>query len=157
MKRDLLLEDEIQKLVIKYFNNTTIKIFQLDTIVSIYKNNDVSLEDIELMFKCVYDNLDFLLKKLSYGHTLLYLLGLHMDAILYRPEEKLSGSSYRTRVIKEYQKKIKNIYPHIIDDDEDYDHSQSSHTDKYGGYNGYDDETIDDVFEGDPSNTWNVD
>lgn len=28
---------------------------------------------------------------------------------------------------------------------------------KYGGYNGYDDETIDEAFEGDPSLTWNVD
>ena len=28
---------------------------------------------------------------------------------------------------------------------------------KYGGYNGYDDQTIDDVFGGDPSATWNID
>ena len=28
---------------------------------------------------------------------------------------------------------------------------------KYGGYNGYDDFTIDTVFEGDPEATWNVD
>ena len=28
---------------------------------------------------------------------------------------------------------------------------------KYGGYNGYSDDAIDDAFEGDPSNTWNVD
>lgn len=37
--------------------------------------------------------------------------------------------------------------------DDDYDNGYS----KYGGYNGYDDQTIDDVFEGDPSLTWNVD
>ena len=28
---------------------------------------------------------------------------------------------------------------------------------RYGGYNGYDDDTIDDAFEGDPSLTWNID
>lgn len=28
---------------------------------------------------------------------------------------------------------------------------------KYGGYNGYDDETIDEAFDGDPSLTWNID
>lgn len=28
---------------------------------------------------------------------------------------------------------------------------------KYGGYNGYDDFTIDSAFEGDPEATWNID
>lgn len=28
---------------------------------------------------------------------------------------------------------------------------------KYGGYNGYDDETIDSAFEGMPDATWNID
>ena len=37
--------------------------------------------------------------------------------------------------------------------DDDYDNRYS----KYGGYNGYDDQTIDEAFEGDPSLTWNVD
>jgi hypothetical protein len=35
--------------------------------------------------------------------------------------------------------------------------STNSRYKKYGGYNDYDDDTIDDAFEGDPSNTWNVD
>ena len=39
-------------------------------------------------------------------------------------------------------------------DDEDYcDHSY----DEYGGYNGYDDDTINEAFEGDPEATRNVD
>lgn len=37
--------------------------------------------------------------------------------------------------------------------DDDYDNGYS----KYGGYNGYDDQTIDDAFEGDPNLTWNID
>ena len=30
-------------------------------------------------------------------------------------------------------------------------------SEKYNGYNGWNDDTIDDAFEGDPENTWNVD
>ncbi len=37
-----------------------------------------------------------------------------------------------------------------------YDDDYSSYR-KYGGYNGYDDNTIDEAFDGDPSLTWNVD
>lgn len=43
-----------------------------------------------------------------------------------------------------------------------YDDSYDSYDDgpshsKYGGYNGYDDNTIDSAFEGMPEATWNVD
>jgi tetratricopeptide (TPR) repeat protein len=41
--------------------------------------------------------------------------------------------------------------------DDEYLDSYGSSYEKYGGYNGYDDDTIDDSFEGDPLNTWNVD
>lgn len=40
----------------------------------------------------------------------------------------------------------------IYYDDEDYPRYE-----KYGSYNGYDDDTIDDAFEGDPEATWNID
>lgn len=36
-------------------------------------------------------------------------------------------------------------------------HEDGHGYEKYGGYNGYDDDTIDNAFEGDPMNTWNVD
>lgn len=55
----------------------------------------------------------------------------------YIPKEKISYSD--------------NYYYDNYDDD--YDNGYS----KYGGYNGYDDQTIDDAFEGDPSLTWNID
>jgi hypothetical protein len=42
------------------------------------------------------------------------------------------------------------------DDEGDYDNYGSSY-EKYGGYNGWSDDVIDDAFEGDPENTWNVD
>lgn len=55
----------------------------------------------------------------------------------YIPEEKTSYSD--------------NYYYDNYDDD--YDNGYS----KYGGYNGYDDDTIDSAFEGDPELTWNID
>lgn len=63
------------------------------------------------------------------------------------------------QIVNEYP----NIFPEEDDDeDNDYDYNEignnlDSKYEKYGGYNGYDDETIDEAFEGDPSNTWNVD
>ena len=48
-------------------------------------------------------------------------------------------------------------YENSDDDYYDNDDNDGSSYDKYGGYNGYDDDTIDDAFEGDPMNTWNVD
>lgn len=42
------------------------------------------------------------------------------------------------------------------DDYDDYDDYSSSY-EKYGGAYGYDDDTIDSAFEGDPENYWNID
>lgn len=39
----------------------------------------------------------------------------------------------------------------------DYDEEYGSSGEKYGWYNGFSDDVIDDAFEGDPSLTWNVD
>ena len=55
----------------------------------------------------------------------------------YIPEEKISYSD--------------NYY--YDNSDDDYDNGYI----KYGGYNGYDDDTIDSAFEGDPELTWNID
>ena len=41
-------------------------------------------------------------------------------------------------------------------EDFEYEHDLPSYF-QYGGYNGYDDDTIDSAFEGDPEATWNVD
>lgn len=40
---------------------------------------------------------------------------------------------------------------------DDYDDSSDDGYSNNGGYNGYDDQTIEDAFEGDPSLTWNID
>lgn len=42
------------------------------------------------------------------------------------------------------------------DDYDDYDDYSPSY-EKYGGAYGYDDDTIDNAFEGDPENYWNID
>jgi len=47
-------------------------------------------------------------------------------------------------------------YEEDYDNYDDYDDYGNSY-EKYGGYNGYSDDVIDDAFEGDPMNTWNVD
>lgn len=39
----------------------------------------------------------------------------------------------------------------------DYDDSFDNESSKYGGYNGYDDDTIDEAFDGNPGLTWNID
>ena len=38
-----------------------------------------------------------------------------------------------------------------------YDEDYTPSYEKYGGYNGYDDDTIDSAFEGEPEATWNID
>ncbi len=43
-----------------------------------------------------------------------------------------------------------------LDEDDNYDNYGTS-GEKYGWYNGWSDDVIDDAFEGDPENTWNVD
>ena len=42
-------------------------------------------------------------------------------------------------------------------DTEEYPDSYGQSGEKYGWYNGWSDDAIDDAFEGDPENTWNVD
>ncbi len=58
---------------------------------------------------------------------------------------------------------FKNRSNNKIDRDDNSDQVNSPYVEykssyeKYGGYNGYSDNVIDDAFEGDPMNTWNVD
>lgn len=45
----------------------------------------------------------------------------------------------------------------LINGDYDEEDSYGTSGEKYGWYNGWSDDAIDDAFEGDPENTWNVD
>lgn len=48
-------------------------------------------------------------------------------------------------------------YNNQDDDFDDIYYDEAPSYNKYGGYNGYDDDTIDSAFEGDPYATWNID
>jgi hypothetical protein len=56
-----------------------------------------------------------------------------------------------------YRFTIKEYFQPRTDNFDEPDYAYQSSYEKYGGYNGYDDDAIDYAFEGDPSNTWNVD
>ena len=50
-------------------------------------------------------------------------------------------------------------HSHRIDDEDHYPYDEPGwgRYNEYGGYNGYDDYTIDSAFDGDPEATWNID
>lgn len=85
-----------------------------------------------------------LMEKLKADRTILL--------ILKKESIKANLGYYYKFTIKEYTEP-KNYNDDFDPDDNGYHSSYE----KYGGYNGYDDDAIDYAFEGDPSNTWNVD
>ena len=56
---------------------------------------------------------------------------------------------------EEQDEELEDFYEEDYSDDPVNSYGRS--TEKYGGYNGYSDDVIDDAFEGDPSATWNID
>ena len=64
------------------------------------------------------------------------------------------GQYYDIKIVDEFEDFIvEDPEPDDTDEDGNYRSSYS----QYGGYNGYDDDTINSAFEGDPEATWNVD
>ena len=64
------------------------------------------------------------------------------------------GRYYDIKIVDEFEEfVVEDPEPDDIDEDGNYRSSYS----QYGGYNGYDDDTINSAFEGDPEATWNVD
>ncbi len=64
------------------------------------------------------------------------------------------GQYYDIKIVDEFEDFIvEDPEPDDIDEDGNYRSSYS----QYGGYNGYDDDTINSAFEGNPEATWNVD
>ncbi|OYU56707.1 MAG: hypothetical protein CFE25_05635 [Chitinophagaceae bacterium BSSC1] len=74
----------------------------------------------------------------------------------HNPSFQLSKESDEARVAKldEYYEEQASYDEEDFEDPED-DYGSSG--EKYGWYNGFSDDAIDDAFEGDPMNTWNVD
>ena len=69
------------------------------------------------------------------------------------PDFKLSDLAEQVRLQK--MNKIETETEADLDDFDDDNYGSSG--EKYGWYNGWSDDAIDDAFEGDPMNTWNVD
>jgi hypothetical protein len=69
------------------------------------------------------------------------------------PEFELSDLAEEIRNRKMYPVEAETEEDYDAFDDDDY----GSSGEKYGWYNGWSDDAIDDAFEGDPMNTWNVD
>lgn len=64
------------------------------------------------------------------------------------------GRYYDIKIVDEFEEfVVEDSEPDDIDEDGNYRSSYS----QYGGYNGYDDDTINSAFEGDPEATWNID
>lgn len=64
------------------------------------------------------------------------------------------GRYYDIKIVDEFEEfVVEDPEPDDIDEDGNYRSSYS----QYGGYNGYDDDTINSAFEGDPEATWNID
>jgi len=79
-------------------------------------------------------------------------INLLVDIETYRTWSRIIS----TEIKSEYQTDDEDDDLDFDDSEYDFDNSKSGY-EKYGGYNGYDDGTIDNAFEGDPENTWNVD
>lgn len=68
------------------------------------------------------------------------------------------GELEKDGLIYSFDKEGREVERRIDQDQEycPYDDDSPSYS-KYGGYNGYDDQTIDEAFDGNPSLTWNID
>ena len=72
---------------------------------------------------------------------------------LVKPEDILIATN------RDYRDLVCAQLPAEKEDEENDSHyyDESPSYSRYGGYNGYDDDTIDSAFEGDPDATWNID
>jgi len=131
-KREIKLETNTNKLLANCFNNKTTDDY-LTTLNSLLKNGKVELNNNSTLSstKAFED----------------FLTTLNSDSHLFG----ISDTNNADDSDDEFH-----------DDSDDFDYNDGyddygSSYEKYGGYNGYSDDVIDDAFEGDPMNTWNVD
>lgn len=125
------------------------KFYQLDTLFSFGKHEgktllEVCMEDEEYISWCL-TNLDHFYIS---DEVILQLRRVN-------PELSISTEAIQARDTK-YDKWVEQEEEKANYEPDDYDHYGTSY-EKYGGYNGWSDDVIDDAFEGDPENTWNVD
>ncbi len=58
---------------------------------------------------------------------------------------------------EDFNRVVKGSKEYESSDNESFTSDYGQNFDRYGGYNDFSDDVIDDAFEGDPSATWNVD
>ena len=117
-----------------YALSRTIKV---DEILSIKNIQNMSWQEFEILFP----NLNPMLKdSLSYRDT-------SIPDFINRMESELGE-------LKRSESQNFSSYYDESDLNPKYENTEES---KYGGYNGFSDNTINEAFEGDPENTWNVD
>jgi len=131
-KRGIKLETNTNKLLANCFNNKTTDEY-LTTFNSLLKNGKVEL------------NNNSTLKSTKAFED--FLTTLNSDSHLFGISDTHNADDSDDE---------------FYDDSDDFDYNDGyddygSSYEKYGGYNGYSDDVIDDAFEGDPMNTWNVD
>ena len=78
-----------------------------------------------------------------------------MDPNLNDDSKEEEGTPENNDIVQEDDNDLEDY--DIESDDNDSGDEYGSSGEKYGWYNGYSDDAIDDAFEGDPENTWNVD
>lgn len=144
-----------------------------DVIVSMYRD----LEAIHAKVTSSYDNnleTELCNKFSRYGadmqvfFSIIYLAMLDMessgikskwkgkDIVLYSCKAvMLDNMEYKEAAVMFKRKPLSVDEDYYESDNDSYDDRPSY--EKYGGYNGFDDDIIDIAFEGDPTATWNVD
>lgn len=112
-------------------------------------NNSVQCAE---MFITIYlDMLDLEVGKSQYPNSLGKTMVLKTcEAVI------LKGVHYEEAAMMFSKKKQTKSNDYIFDNDYYYDNSNSRY-EKYNGYNGFDDDTIDEAFDGRPDATWNAD
>lgn len=86
-----------------------------------------------------------------YGKNL-HSVTVEKDGVRFKvPLHTLNPSLSGSEISKDFH--LDNVH----DDDYPYNEPGWGSYDEYGGYNGYDDYTIDSAFDGDPEATWNID
>lgn len=170
----------------EYFETRNSEIIERDTFgytdINSYESYlktslQLAIEDLQMTSKadCVELFLKFLRVKIDAGKDGKYHGNMEDDLHFYvsdlfdgRTQDKISDDRSKLIVLETYLawrhsaiKQIGEEYPKQFEDDDCGDNesfdTSNSEFEKYGGYNGFDDDTIDNAFEGDPSNTWNVD
>jgi len=117
-----------------------------DTLTEAFIDMNKSVNDFEKIYFMVYNELNW---SDSLAVQNMTIMGIpHFIDFLQRNEIVLLKEKDKTK--EEYESYEQDLF-------DENQLNQNGNNSKYGNYNGYDDKSIDNAFEGDPENTWNVD